>query len=60
MITLFGHGKTTKAIAKRFAGQCQIFDDNFVTKETDAFGNLLLPPSEFDPVPFGTDGYPSW
>jgi UDP-N-acetylmuramoylalanine--D-glutamate ligase len=63
MITLFGHGKTTKAIAKRFAGQCQIFDDNFVTKETDAFGNLLLPPSEFDPntsdVEIPSPGFPT-
>ncbi len=63
MITLFGHGKTTKAIAKRFAGQCQIFDDNFVTKETDAFGNLLLPPSEFDPntsyVEIPSPGFPA-
>ena len=63
MITLFGHGKTTKAIAKRFAGQCQIFVVNFVTKETDAFGNLLLPPSEFDPntsdVEIPSPGFPA-
>jgi len=63
MITLFGHGKTTKAIAKRFAGQCQIFDDNFTCKEKDALGNLLLPPSEFDPsassVEIPSPGFPS-
>lgn len=63
MITLFGHGKTTKAIAKRFAGQCQIFDDSFTCKVTDAFGNLLLPPSEFDPeassVEIPSPGFPA-
>lgn len=63
MITLFGHGKTTKAIAKRFAGQCQIFDDGFTCKETDEFGNLLLPPSVFDPttsdVEIPSPGFPA-
>lgn len=63
MITLFGHGKTTKAIAKRFAGQCQIFDDSFTCKEKDTFGNLLLPPSEFDPntsrVEIPSPGFPA-
>lgn len=63
MITLFGHGKTTKAIAKRFAGQCQIFDDSFTCKDKDAFGNLLLPPSEFDPstshVEIPSPGFPA-
>lgn len=49
MITLFGYGTTTKAIAARFRGQCHIFDDHFVEKKHDAFGNLLLPPSEFNP-----------
>ncbi len=48
MIALFGHGKTTKAIAKRFKN-CQIFDDCFKEKSFDEFGNKLLPPSEFDP-----------
>jgi len=47
MIALFGHGKTTKAIAKRFKN-CQIFDDGFKEKSFDEFGNELLPPSEFD------------
>lgn len=48
MIALFGYGKTTKAIAKRF-GNCQIFDDHFNEESFDEFGNELLPPSEFNP-----------
>ncbi|MDD3343523.1 MAG: UDP-N-acetylmuramoyl-L-alanine--D-glutamate ligase [Sulfurospirillaceae bacterium] len=48
MISLFGNGKTTKAIAKKL-GHCEIFDDAFTCKEEDAFGNLLLPPSLFNP-----------
>jgi len=48
MITLFGYGKTTKAIAKRFKN-CQIFDDHFKEKSFDEFGNMLLPPSLFNP-----------
>ncbi len=50
-IALFGYGTTTKAIAKRFCKQCFIFDDNFKEKGEDAYGNLLLPPSEFDSYP---------
>ncbi|MDA7848049.1 UDP-N-acetylmuramoyl-L-alanine--D-glutamate ligase [Sulfurospirillum sp.] len=46
IISLFGHGKTTKAIAKRF-GSCLIFDDNFVNESSDEFKNRLLPPNEF-------------
>jgi len=45
-IALFGHGKTTKAIAKKF-GNCLIFDDNFKKESSDEFGNSLLPPSKF-------------
>jgi len=48
MIALFGYGKTTKAIAKRFKN-CQIFDDHFKEKSFDEFDNTLLPPSEFNP-----------
>lgn len=63
MITLFGHGTTTKAIAKRYAGQCQIFDDHFTCKGEDAFGNLLLPPCEFDPetsnIEIPSPGFPA-
>jgi len=63
MITLFGHGKTTKAIAKRFTGKCQIFDDGFTCNDKDEFGNLLLPPSAFDPttsdVEIPSPGFPA-
>ena len=48
MISLFGNGKTTKAIAKKLGG-CQILDDAFTCKGEDAFGNILLPPSLFNP-----------
>ena len=48
MISLFGNGKTTKAIAQKLGG-CQIFDDAFTCKSEDAFGNTLLPPALFDP-----------
>ena len=48
MISLFGNGKTTKAIAQKLGG-CQIFDDAFTCKSEDMFGNTLLPPSSFDP-----------
>lgn len=46
MIALFGHGKTTKAIAKKLGG-CLIFDDKFKEESSDEFGNRLLPPKKF-------------
>jgi UDP-N-acetylmuramoylalanine--D-glutamate ligase len=46
MIALFGHGKTTKAIAKKLGG-CLIFDDKFKEESLDEFGNRLLPPKMF-------------
>lgn len=48
MLSLFGYGKTTKAIAKEY-GKCAFFDDAFTCKSEDEFGNVLLPPCEFDP-----------
>jgi len=46
-MTLFGYGKTTAAIAKRF-GNCHIFDDKFsCVQEFDS--NKLLPMDEFKP-----------
>ena len=45
--SLFGYGKTTKAIAKRF-GPSRFYDDKVTRPFTDEFGNRLLPPSEFD------------
>lgn len=63
MITLFGHGKTTKALAKRYAGNCQIFDDAFTCKGEDEHGNLLLPPAMFEPekssVEIPSPGFPT-
>ncbi|MBE0495978.1 MAG: UDP-N-acetylmuramoyl-L-alanine--D-glutamate ligase [Campylobacterales bacterium] len=46
--SLFGYGKTTQALAK--SGGWDIYDDSFTCKETDAYGNALLPPSAFDPL----------
>ena len=48
MIALLGYGKTTKAIAKRFAPTCLVFDDNFTENSADEFGNRLLKPEEFE------------
>jgi len=47
-ITLFGYGKTAKAIAKKL-GNCSVFDDKFNKISTDEFGNKLMPSSLFDP-----------
>ena len=47
-MTLFGYGKTTKAIAKKFKN-CTIFDDSFCAPSTDRYGNILLPSSSFNP-----------
>ncbi|MSN96464.1 UDP-N-acetylmuramoyl-L-alanine--D-glutamate ligase [Campylobacter sp. FMV-PI01] len=48
--SLFGYGKTTKAIAKsaKFGEIWSIYDDKFSETSKDEFGNLLLPISEFD------------
>lgn len=47
-MTLFGYGKTTGAIAKKF-GNCNIYDDKF--KEVEEFNtNKLLPMIHFDPM----------
>jgi len=48
MMTLFGYGITTKAIAKRF-GNCEIFDDKFSALTFDKQGNSFHPSSDFDP-----------
>ncbi|MFV0482089.1 MAG: UDP-N-acetylmuramoyl-L-alanine--D-glutamate ligase [Campylobacteraceae bacterium] len=47
-ISLFGYGLTTKAIAKRYAPNCFIYDDKFKENSTDEFGNKLLTCKEFD------------
>lgn len=46
MISLFGYGKTTKAIAKKL-DNCQAFDDKFIYKDSDE-STILLPPSHFE------------
>ncbi len=46
MKSLFGYGKTTKAIAKK--GGFFIFDDKFEKEQKDEFGNTLLPSFLFD------------
>lgn len=43
--SLFGYGRTTKALAK--LGGWDIYDDSFTCKEVDEYTNTLLPPSEF-------------
>lgn len=43
--SLFGYGRTTKALAK--LGGWDIYDDSFTCKEVDEYANTLLPPSEF-------------
>lgn len=47
-LSLFGYGKTNRAIAERFA-PCDIYDDSFEESGVDSLGNRLLPPRLFDP-----------
>lgn len=48
--SLFGYGKTTQAIARvlgaKFGG-FDIYDDSFIQRKSDEFGNTLLNPCEF-------------
>lgn len=46
-LSLFGYGKTTRALAKMY-GPSNFYDDKVTRPFTDEFGNRLLPPSEFD------------
>ena len=46
MISCFGYGLTTRAIAKRF-GPCTFFDDKVTKPFKDEEGNQLRPISEF-------------
>ena len=51
--SLFGYGKTTRAIAENLGaklGGFDIFDDQFKKQSKDEFGNFLLPVSEFNPL----------
>lgn len=47
-MTLFGYGKTTQAISKKF-GKSKIYDDKFKEPTIDEFGNELIPMSMFNP-----------
>ncbi len=47
-MTIFGYGKTTKAIIDKF-GDCKVFDDKFSAVTFDKKGNEFLPPEMFNP-----------
>jgi UDP-N-acetylmuramoylalanine--D-glutamate ligase len=47
--TLFGYGKTTKAIATLHGGGCKFYDDNTKEPYIDNENNEIFPSSEFDP-----------
>jgi len=47
--TLFGYGKTTKAIARKLGGGCTFFDDNVTEPYYDEKNNHILPSHLFDP-----------
>ncbi len=46
-MTIFGYGKTTKAIIEKF-GNCTVYDDKFFAVTYDKKGNEFLPPDMFD------------
>ena len=49
-MTLFGYGKTTQAIAKKFKNKdIKIYDDKFKEVTEDEFGNKLIPMEQFNP-----------
>ncbi|MDR0762141.1 MAG: UDP-N-acetylmuramoyl-L-alanine--D-glutamate ligase [Campylobacteraceae bacterium] len=54
-ISLFGYGITTKAIAKKFAPNCFIYDDKFQENSQDEFGNKLLVCGEYNPAQSDVD-----
>ncbi len=43
---LFGYGKTTRAIAKRF-GNCKVYDDKFSAYTMDKYGNEFYPSEDY-------------
>ncbi len=47
-MTIFGYGKTTKAIVEKF-GNCKVYDDKFFALSYDKYGNEFLPPEMFNP-----------
>ena len=60
-VSLFGYGKTTRAIAD-LLGPCDFYDDHVTVPHKDEKGNRLLPPSLFDPeasdVEIPSPGFP--
>jgi len=46
-ISLFGYGKTTRALAKKL-GPCTFYDDNVSKPHKDSEGNMLRPSCEFE------------
>ncbi|WP_201352470.1 Mur ligase family protein [Hydrogenimonas urashimensis] len=61
IVSLFGYGKTTRAIAEKL-GPCDFYDDHVTVPHKDDKGNRLLPPSLFDPeksdVEIPSPGFP--
>ncbi len=48
-VSLFGYGKTTKALAKHFPA-CTYYDDNVNKPFKDDLGNSVKPPRDFNPT----------
>jgi len=48
-VSLFGYGKTTRAIASLFGGGFDFYDDNITEGFIDRDGNIVYPSSQFDP-----------
>ena len=46
-LALFGYGKTTKAIAQKFGGECSFFDDKTKEPFEDNSKNTIYPSSHF-------------
>ncbi len=51
-LALFGYGKTTKAIAQKFGGECNFFDDNTKEVYQDSQKNTIYPSSHFQAEDF--------
>ena len=54
-ICFFGYGKTTRAIAERFGGGFDFFDDRCTQAWEDESGNRIFPSSDFDPEAYGLE-----
>ena len=51
-LALFGYGKTTKAIAQKYGGECSFFDDNTKEVYQDSQKNTIYPSSHFQAEDF--------